>query len=643
MPTDGTEPPPKHLEKTVRVSPPEKPEPDLGGVTPLVENPDGTAPVFVPGRKVFDRYLLKRILGRGGMGVVWLAWDETLERETAIKFLPEVVWRNQESIAELRRETKRNLDLTHPNIVRIYDILEDPEEAGISMEYVDGGALSDRKLAQPQGCFRVPQIASWIGQLCAGLDYAHGQAKIVHLDLKPANLLVNARGQLKITDFGIACSISETVRRTSMFQQTSGTLAYMSPQRLNGDRPGPLDDVYGLGATIYELLTSKPPFYSGDLIRQVEKKVPLSMAAQRAELGIVAEPIPALWEETVAACLAKNPAQRPQSVAEAAHRLGLSTAAFPGKSVRPGSRRRPGVLAMAATAALLLGGLSFYFNSEPTGGDLRNRHNLATAGEPGKTTAPKPVIKDGPVPGQPYTNTLGMRFVAVPGANVYYSIWETRVQDFEAFVNAKGYNATREFVEFGSDGWKRITGHSWKEPGFPQGPTHAVCGVSWFDAQRFCEWLTEQERSAGRLKENQSYRLPTEAEWDQAVGTNRYHWGNEWPLPPDAGNYAGQEVLADGNWKVDDENATLADFNDHYSRTAPVGSFRAINGLYDLGGNVWEWCQDTDDSPEKRVQRGASWHNGRQASFEVNFRGTKNPSVRDASSGFRCVLEGVAP
>ena len=255
------------------------------GFEPLPENLDETVRIFVPNQKVFDRYILKKIIGRGGMGVVWLAWDEKLGRETAIKFLREFVWRDQESIAELRRETKRNLELTHPNIVRIYDILETPDWAGISMEYVDGGPLSNRKAAQPQRCFLVPQIASWIGQLCADLDYAHAQAKIVHLDLKPANLLLNSRGELKITDFGIARSISETVQRTTLQHKTRGTLVYMSPQRLNGKRPGQLGDVYGLGATIYKLLSSKPPFYSGDNLLQIEQETALNMVARRAEMA----------------------------------------------------------------------------------------------------------------------------------------------------------------------------------------------------------------------------------------------------------------------------------------------------------------------------------------------------------------------
>ncbi len=642
---------------------PEKTAFDHAGFAPLSENLGETERAFAPGRKVFDRYVLKKIIGRGGMGVVWLAWDETLEREVAIKFLSEIVWRSQESIAELRRETKRNFELTHPNIVRIYDILESPAGAGISMEHVDGGALSDRKAAQPQCCFLVPQIAPWIEQLCAGLEYAHSQAKIVHLDLKPANLLVNSRDQLKITDFGIARSISETVRRTSMHKETSGTLAYMSPQRLNGQRPGPLDDVYGLGATIYELLTSKPPFYSGDLSRQIEQRIPGSMAGQRAELGISAEPIPAIWEETVAACLAKDSAQRPQSVAEVANRLGLSTGPFPGKTVTPGPRHRRMAVAMVAAVALLVGGLRWYFNSTAPTDNHTNHQNIVFAGEPKKpaelrktaeatndtteptlAAEPKPEIKDGPVLGQPYTNTLGMSFVQVAGTDAYFSIWETRVQDFEAFVNAMKHDATREYIEFGADGWKKVVGHNWKNPGFPQTENHPVCGINWYDAQKFCQWLTEKERKAGRLTEKQSYRLPTEAEWDIAVGTGRYPWGDEWPLPAQAGNYAGLEVLADGNWNQEGPNVVLKDFSDAYPRTSPVGSFAASKtGLYDLGGNVWEWCQDADDTQGKRIQRGACWHNGNPTTLESTYRSAKDPAARDAGSGFRCILEGVLP
>nr|HPO01653.1 protein kinase [Opitutaceae bacterium] len=135
---------------------------------------------FAAGQKVFERYTLMRMLGRGGMGVVWLAQDEKLRREVALKFLPEVVAQDREAIEDLKRETRRALELTHPRIVRIYDFVDDSRLAAVSMEYVPGSSLAVLKLDQPQKCFSVAQLAPWVQQLCEALAYAHTEAQIVH-------------------------------------------------------------------------------------------------------------------------------------------------------------------------------------------------------------------------------------------------------------------------------------------------------------------------------------------------------------------------------------------------------------------------------------------------------------------------------
>ena len=279
---------------------------------------------FSPGQKVFNRYTLKKILGRGGMGVVWLARDDELEREVALKFLPDIVALDRESVTELKRETRRNLDLTHPHIVRIYDFVQDAQAAAISMEYVSGSSLSAAKVDRPNNLFPLADVARWTAQLCEALSYAHENAKVVHRDLKPANLMIDDRNDLKVTDFGIACSITDSVSRVSKNIGSSGTPLYMSPQQMLGEKPTASDDIYSLGATLYELLTGKPPFYTGNVILQAQSKAPIPMAARREELGLTGtEPIPAVWESVVASCLAKESAQRPASVAALAGLLEL--------------------------------------------------------------------------------------------------------------------------------------------------------------------------------------------------------------------------------------------------------------------------------------------------------------------------------
>ena len=285
-----------------------------------------TSREFVGGQKVFGRYTLIKVLGRGGMGIVWLARDEELERDVALKFLPDLMIHDRSMFDELRRETKRCLELTHPHIVRIHDFIRDERAGGISMEYIDGETLSNLRAEKEQRVFEPDEITTWISQLCDALDYAHTRANVIHCDLKPANLMVNQRGDLKVADFGIARSLTDSVSRLTIEQSRSGTLIYMSPQQLNGERCTHLDDIYSLGATIYELLTSKPPFYSGNIDRQICERVAPSMTVRRKELDIEPALVPQVWEDVVAACLAKDPSRRPQSAAEVAQQLGITSA-----------------------------------------------------------------------------------------------------------------------------------------------------------------------------------------------------------------------------------------------------------------------------------------------------------------------------
>src|SRR5438874_6016891 len=191
------------------------------------------------------------------------------------------------------------------------------------MEYIDGETLSNLRAEKEQTVFQPDEIATWTSQLCDALDYAHNHAKVIHRDLKPANLMVNQRGDLKVSDFGIARSFGDSVSRLTMEQGRSGTLVYMSPQQLAGECGTHLDDIYSLGASIYELLTSKPPFYSGNIDRQICERVAPSMTERRKELDIEPALVPKIWEEVVAACLAKDPPCRPQSAADVAQRLQL--------------------------------------------------------------------------------------------------------------------------------------------------------------------------------------------------------------------------------------------------------------------------------------------------------------------------------
>jgi serine/threonine protein kinase len=294
-----------------------------GIATVELEQPTQINRALQSGQRLFKRYTLRKIVGRGGMGVIWLATDEKLERPVALKLLPEALFMDAAVRDDLKRETRRSLELTHPNIVRIYDFLEDDEMAAISMEYVDGQTLSQLRVNRTSKVLEPAELEPLLDGICDALCYAHRVAKLVHRDIKPANIMLSAAGLVKVSDFGIACTISNSLRIVITQQlASSGTLAYMSPQQLEGRPPSQLDDIYSLGATLYELLTSKPPFYSGNLTLQIRDTVPPSIAERRKELGISAGDIPARWERAVAACLAKREADRPQDAQEC---LGLLT------------------------------------------------------------------------------------------------------------------------------------------------------------------------------------------------------------------------------------------------------------------------------------------------------------------------------
>jgi formylglycine-generating enzyme required for sulfatase activity len=252
---------------------------------------------------------------------------------------------------------------------------------------------------------------------------------------------------------------------------------------------------------------------------------------------------------------------------------------------------------------------------------------------------------------QPWQNSLGMKFVPVPGTQALFSIWDTRVEDFRVFVDEAGYDATEDMWSLGDDGWKQ-RGASWKDPGFKQGSTEPVVGVSWDDAKAFCDWLTKRERASGVLPKDMQYRLPADQEWSAAVGLDPeagntpqeksfkiklYPWGPGWPPPAGTGNYSGLESKTGAeppNWTV------IEGFNDGYPRTSPVGSFAANkNGLYDMGGNVWQWCEDWYNSENtERVLRGASWDSHKPVFLLESARDYITPDYRGAFIGFRCVL-----
>lgn len=313
------------------------------------------------------------IIGRGGSGVIHIVRDEIMDRVVALKLPNESILDEPQVRSEVLNEASQALELTHPNIVRIFDFHDQDGRWGISMQFVRGKSLDKwrEKLAPYQmsgGAFYdVEQVAPWVQQLCDALSYAHEEVGIVHCDIKPPNLLLErwfdtrtrmTREKLLLTDFGITQKLRDFTTRTQRHRGRSsggsggsgseeggaaGTLAYMSPQQLAGKDGAVSDDIYAVGMTIYELLTGRPAFYQGDakiIQHQIESVVPPPMMERRKERGVKsAQPISDLWEQVTAQCLHKDPEKRPASIRELARLLGLSSQAV-GLSLEEQSRMR---------------------------------------------------------------------------------------------------------------------------------------------------------------------------------------------------------------------------------------------------------------------------------------------------------------
>lgn len=279
---------------------------------------DETTRGLTPGQSVFGRFVLINPLGRGPRGVVWRAYDQHLRRDVAIKFLPYVRVHDQAAVEDLRAEARRSIDLKHQHIVRIYDFMEEQLLTGIVMEYVDGETLEHLRNEQPRRTFEVDErFQKWTLQLCEALVYVHEDAKLFHLGLSPSNLMVDGEENLKIADFGVSRRLQDTTSRSGKALQWQWKeLAFLSPQQIDGKRPSHLDDVYAVGATLFSLLTGKAPFFfsKGDVGKAVQEETLPSMAEYRRRARVQGDRIPEVWEKVVAACMAKDPSRRPQSV-----------------------------------------------------------------------------------------------------------------------------------------------------------------------------------------------------------------------------------------------------------------------------------------------------------------------------------------
>jgi serine/threonine protein kinase len=254
---------------------------------------------FLPGRLLAGRYRIIALLGKGGMGEVYRADDLTLGQGVAMKFLPDEAARDEALLERFRNEVRMARRVSHPNVCRVYDVGEVDGQTFFTMEYVDGEDLAS--LLRRIGRLPPDKALDIARHLCAGLAAAHAKG-VLHRDLKPANIMLDGRGQVVITDFGLA-GVADDIRGPEV---RSGTPAYMSPEQLAGREVSPRSDIYALGLVLYEVFTGKRAFAESPakLLHAGADRTPSRPSS-------VVKDLDPIVEKVILRCLETDPSSRP--------------------------------------------------------------------------------------------------------------------------------------------------------------------------------------------------------------------------------------------------------------------------------------------------------------------------------------------
>jgi len=603
------------------------------------------------------KYEIKRLLGRGAMGEVYLAHHPIVDRDVAIKTILKTAAMGDGTEERFRREAAAAGKLSHANLVTIFDFDKDGDTLYLVMEYVKGDDLEDlikrRSLSQSESL-------ELLAQICDGLGFAH-RSGILHRDIKPTNVRVLRDGQrlqAKIMDFGIARVEDSSLTATGI---VVGTVSYLAPEYIQSGKSTAQGDLWAVGVMLYECLSGRKPFEGNNATTILFKIV--SEAPKPLEIEEIVGISPSI-REVLHRALAKDPSQRFGSADELAKALrackdpGWIAAAEDHTALIDRSRsaapaeatvkvlskppqvapKRPLVwLAVAGVALLALGGLGW----QVIGARMAARPSAGTS-----ASAPSAAAR--PVSRYP----LGMSFASIPAGafrmggglgerdeKPIHEVTLSRpfrlqttpvtVAQFRAFVDATGYHTDAETLgkawarNAQTNAWDETEGINWRQPGFAQEEACPVICVTWRDAQAFLDWLNRQDPGKG-------YRLPTEAEWEYACRA-----GSQ------GARYGALDAIA---WYQ--ANSGL--------HTHPVG-LKAANafGLFDMLGNAWQWCQDGygpysdqpvtdplgDASAKHRVLRGGSWFSAEESCHSAGrTKGTVDS--RGNYVGFRVACTG---
>src|SRR5208283_5590566 len=259
---------------------------------------------LVPGNLLAGRYEIMERLGGGGMGTVYKAKDREVDRLVALKVIRAELAGDADILSRFKQELILARKVTHKNVIRIFDLGRAGGVRFITMEYIEGQDL--RSLVKKEGKPSPQRCVEIIQQVCLALDAAHAE-KVVHRDLKPQNIMLDAQGKVYVMDFGIARSVGS--EGLTMTGAVVGTPEYMSPEQVKGDEIDGRADIFTLGIIFYELLTGKMPFRAETVQRSMYKRT-----VERAISPAAEDPsVPAFLSEVVSKCLEIDPAKRYQT------------------------------------------------------------------------------------------------------------------------------------------------------------------------------------------------------------------------------------------------------------------------------------------------------------------------------------------
>jgi serine/threonine protein kinase len=563
------------------------------------------------------KYVLRRRLGAGAMGEVWLGHDPHLDMPVAIKTLPRSLMEQDRAFVDrFIQEARTAVLITHKNLVRVFAVDCEDDVYYLAMEYVDGVAVSELIETGHLPVEDVLDIVAGVAQaLVAAADH-----KVIHRDIKPDNIMRAADGTVKLCDMGLAKQTEQPDGGMTATGHVFGTPAYIAPEQAEDSKTADhRSDIYSLGATAYHLLTGVRAFEADTAMRMMLKHMQEPLAHPTEHVQDLPAPVCAM----ICKMMAKKPDDRYQSAADLltdirAIQAGEDTllcSDFLQETVGSAERRSANskvglaasilVLGLALTAALVFAKYAGPEDRSVSPADADRNEQSAGDQNPTKEAVPPPLPRENRV-----VPDLGMSFVWIESLNLWVGQYEVTNAEFRVFrpSHASGEYGSRSL----------------------NGDRQPAVQLRYADVIEFINWLNQRETAAGRLTGKQRYWLPSPRQWRDFAqcGDGRlYPWGNTWP--PTMGNYSSDI----GQYRA------IKGYDDGFLVSCDVEeSGRNAWGLFGVGGNVWEWTDNRNPAGTKQMIHGGSWIYNQQRGMTCNAEFYYPKTHSDKLTGFRLVL-----